>query len=131
MIDRTVLERVGLFDPVFRQGQDCDFFLRVMRSYSVSYVPTVEVDVRHHAGNRSKNYWPSHQVLRSLYAREAKLASFRARRNCAFVAIDAARSAARTHSVMSTARHLVRATKLSPRVVQESCGAFVKTRLSR
>jgi glycosyltransferase involved in cell wall biosynthesis len=146
IVDRTVLQRVGLFDPVFRVAEDIDLFLRLARSYQFSYVPTVEVDYRRHAGNASKNYWRVTREIRDIHAREARLRSSRndtavaqairdgklvVWKACSFQAIDAARSAARMHRTFATARHLVRATRLSPRVVQQSCAAFVKNRLHR
>jgi glycosyltransferase involved in cell wall biosynthesis len=142
MVDRTVLQRVGLFDPAFSLCQDTDFFLRLTRSYEASYVPTVEADYRKHAGNRSRDYWRRAGARRDLYAREARLGLSRndaavaqairegqrsVQQACALRAIDAARSAARSHRTFSAVTHLVRATRLSPRVVQRSCVKFVTT----
>jgi glycosyltransferase involved in cell wall biosynthesis len=141
IVDRTVMQRVGMFDPIFPVLQDADFFLRLARSYEASYVPTVEVDYRRHAGNRSKDYWRRVRAMRDLYAREARLGSSRNDAAVALAiregqrrmsqtyserAIQQAYSAARSHRTFSAVTHLVRAARLSPRVVQRSCARFVK-----
>lgn len=145
VVDRDVLRQVGQFDPGLRQMQDLDLFLRLARRYEASYVGSVEVDYRVHAGNASRDYWRGVGELRDLYAREARLGSSRnemavarairegkpgVRRTYAFQAIDAARAAAHSRRPLDTVRHLSRAARLSPGAVQHCCVLSAKKRLS-
>lgn len=145
IVDRSVLNRVGAFDPELRQMQDLDLFLRVARSHEVSYVSSVEADYRVHSGNASRDYWRGVRELHDLYARETRLGSARGNaavaeairegtpgvhRTYAFQAIDAARSAAHTGRPFDMVRHLSRAARLSPGTLHHCCAVSAKERLS-
>src|SRR5262249_52840508 len=121
-----------------------DFFVRLARSYEFSYVPTVEVDYRRHAGNATNNYWQVVRELRAIHARTRQRSphsdtAAQALREggvcsspCAsFQAIDAARSAFRTRKPFAAASHLARAAMLCPSAVRQSGAAFIKGRLDR
>lgn len=71
LIRRSVLERIGAFDPAFHLAGDWDLWLRVAESFPIAAVPEALVDYGWHANNLSHARIP--MVRESIAVQEAAL----------------------------------------------------------
>ncbi len=55
LIDRTVFDRVGLFNERRRYSQDADFWFRILHQFEIGRVPEVLLLWRSHPGQGSRN----------------------------------------------------------------------------
>lgn len=55
MVSRRVFQRIGLFNPVFLQCEDYDFWIRSVRHFPIRYVHELVARVRMHDGNLSRD----------------------------------------------------------------------------
>ena len=55
VVRKTVLDKVGIFNPDFAIAQDYDLFLRIARFFKVEYVDLPLAKYRVHPGNLSRN----------------------------------------------------------------------------
>jgi glycosyltransferase involved in cell wall biosynthesis len=72
LIRRSVLDRVGHFDPAFHLAGDWDLWLRISEEFPIAAVPKVLIDYCWHGGNLSQGRIALH--LESIAVQEAALA---------------------------------------------------------
>ena len=129
MFTKEAAGSAGLLDPLYRAGEDHEFFLNIARLYEVKFIPSVLAIYRVHGTNASRNYMESVWTLRNIAEKHARAArscgdrmaeaaagrmfAFR-RRQFGAQAYDAARGCLGSGRAWLVAVHLLRALRWAP-----------------
>jgi glycosyltransferase involved in cell wall biosynthesis len=131
---RSVLDRVGIFDPLLRAGEDLDLVLRVARASKLVFLPQVLVEYRRHGSNQYSHPRQFQRDIDTIYGRHLSVAcrdgdgalAADIRRGIKFFrhynaarSLDEAGSSLAAHRPLAAARSVAVAGALSPVTIWE------------